>query len=270
MAMVATSARDTGKSRAARNWRPDRSTVISMLSVAVFFILWQLAPEMGWVNGRFTSQPTQVLVAAIDVILNDDFFYHARISLAEFSLGFALALVVSIPLGVLLGTSRTARHLIDPPLMALYVAPTLVLLPILVVSLGIGMASKVAIVFLNALFPIVVNTIAGMSEADPKLIRAARSFGASKLDVFVRILLPGSLPSILTGIRLAVGRGVMGVVVGELFVSQAGIGYQLNTYGSAMRIDRLLVYALVVSVFGYLLTVSVRALENRVSTWRPE
>lgn len=270
MAMVATSARDTGKERTAQGWRPARSTVISLLSVAVFFVVWQVAPAMGWVDGRFTSQPTQVFQAAIDVLLNDDFFYHARISLAEFSLGFALALLISIPLGVVLGTSQTARYLIDPPLMALYVAPTLVLLPILVIWLGIGMASKVAIVFLNALFPIVVNTIAGMREVDPKLIRAARSFGAGKLDLFVRILLPGSLPSILTGIRLAVGRGVMGVVVGELFVSQAGIGYQLNTYGSAMRIDRLLVYALVVSAFGYTLTVAVRALEARVRTWRPE
>ncbi|WP_034658096.1 ABC transporter permease [Chelativorans sp. J32] len=270
MAMVATSARDTGKTGTAKAWRPARSTIVSIVSVAVFFILWQVAPDLGWVNGRFTSQPSQVFLAAIEVLLNDDFFYHARISLTEFFLGFALALVVSIPLGVLLGTSQTARYLIDPPLMALYIAPTLVLLPILVVWLGIGMASKVAVVFLGALFPIVVNTMAGMREADPKLIRAARSFGASRLDVFVRILVPGSLPSILTGIRLAVGRAVLGVVVGELFVSQAGIGYQLNTYGSAMRIDRLLVYALVVSAFGYTLTVLVRALEGRVRTWRPE
>ena len=270
MSTVATSARDAGKTDAAKGWRPARSTVVSLVSVVVFFILWQVAPEMGWVNERFTSQPSQVFLAAIDVFLNDDFFYHARVSLTEFFLGFALALVVSIPLGVLLGTSQTARYLIDPPLMALYIAPTLVLLPILVVWLGIGMASKVAVVFLGALFPIVVNTMAGMREADPKLIRAARSFGANRLDVFMRILVPGSLPSILTGIRLAVGRAVLGVVVGELFVSQAGIGYQLNTYGSAMRIDRLLVYAIVVSAFGYTLTVLVRTLEGRVRTWRPE
>lgn len=270
MAMAVTSAREAGSRRAAQGWRPARSTVVSVLSVAVFFLLWQVAPELGWVNGRFTSQPSQVFLAAIDVFLNDDFFYHARVSLAEFFLGFALALGISIPLGVLLGTSRTARYLIDPPLMALYIAPTLVLLPILVIWLGIGMASKVAVVFLGALFPIVVNTMAGMREADPRLIRAARSFGAGRLDVFVRILVPGSLPSILTGVRLAVGRAVLGVVVGELFVSQAGIGHQLNTYGSAMRIDRLLVYALVVSAFGYALTVAVRALETRVRTWRPE
>ena len=116
--------------------------------------------------------------------------------------------------------------------MALYIAPTLVLLPIMIVWLGIGMASKVAVVFLGAVFPIVVNTMAGMREADPRLIRAARSFGASQLDIFIRILVPGSLPAILIGIRLAIGRAVLGVVVGELFVSQAGIGYQFTIYGA--------------------------------------
>jgi ABC-type nitrate/sulfonate/bicarbonate transport system permease component len=270
MGMAVTSIRDASRRNVLQGWYPKRSSMVSFLSVAAFFILWQVAPELGWVNGRFTSQPSQVFLAGIDVVLHDNFFYHARISLTELALGFALALAVSIPLGVLLGTSQTARYLIDPPLMALYIAPTLVLLPILVVWLGIGMASKVAIVFLGALFPIVVNTMAGMREVDSKLIRAARSFGASKFDIFIQILIPGSLPSILTGIRLAVGRAVLGVVVGELFVSQAGIGHQLNTYGSSMRIDRLLVYALVVSAFGYALTAAVRAIEARVRTWRPE
>ncbi|WEX10783.1 ABC transporter permease [Chelativorans sp. AA-79] len=247
-----------------------RSTTISCLSVLLFFVVWQVAPELGLVNGRFTSQPTKVAVAALEVFASDDFFYHARISLTEFALGFALALVVSVPLGALLGTSKHARYVLDPPLMALYIAPTLVLLPIMVIWLGIGMASKVAVVFLGVIFPIIVNTMAGMREADPRLIRAARSFGASRLDIFTRILVPGSLPSILMGVRLAVGRGVLGVVVGELYVSQAGVGHQLMTYGSSMRIDRLLVYALVISVFGYTLTSLVRLLESRVRNWRTE
>jgi NitT/TauT family transport system permease protein len=248
--------------------RPSRQTVVGILAVILFLILWQVAPSMGWVNGRFTSRPTDVFLAAIDVFRNDDFLYHARISLTEFTAGFVLAMIVSVPLGVLLGTSKIARYLIDPPLMALYIAPTLVLLPILVIWLGIDMAPKIAVVFLGAVFPIVLNTMAGVSEADPRFLRMARSFGASKLDIFTRVLVPGALPALLTGIRLAVGRAVLGVVVGELFVSQAGIGYQLNLYGSAMRIDRLLVYALVVSAFGYTLTILVRSVENRVRDWR--
>ncbi|HTH96484.1 MAG TPA: ABC transporter permease [Stellaceae bacterium] len=249
---------------------PSRATIIGTVAVLCFLALWQVAPALHWVNGRFTSQPSLVALAAIDVLLHDDFFHHAGISLAEFFLGFALAILVSIPLGMLLGTSLLARHLIDPPLMALYMAPTLVLLPIMIVWLGIGMASKVAVVFLGAIFPIVVNTVAGMREADQRLIRMAQAFGANGVDVFWRVLVPGALPAFVTGLRLAVGRAVLGVIVGELFVSQAGIGYQLTTYGQAMRIDRLWVYALAVSAFGYGLTMAVRMLENRLKSWRPE
>lgn len=254
----------------ARRWRPARRTLISVVSVLAFFVAWQMAPETGLVNGTWTSQPSRVAVAFVEVVLTDNFAYHAQVSLTEFFLGFGLALAVAMPLGVLLGVSRTARHLLDPPLMALYIAPTLVLLPIMIIWLGIGMASKIAVVFLGAIFPIIVNTMAGMREADQRLVRMAQSFGASRGDVFLRVLVPGALPSILIGIRLAVGRGVLGVVVGELYVSQAGIGYQLVTYGASMRIDRLLVYALVVSVFGYALTSFVRMLETRVRRWRPE
>jgi len=251
-------------------WPLSRSTTISILAVVTFFVLWQVAPALGLVNGRFTSQPSKVIIAAIEVFRTDNFLFHARISLTEFVLGFSLALAVSVPLGALLGTSRYARLLLDPPLMALYIAPTLILLPIMVIWLGIDLPSKIAVVFLGAIFPIIVNTMAGMREADAQLIRAARSFGANRFDVFTRILIPSSLPSILMGVRLAVGRGVLGVVVGELYVSQAGVGHQLMTYGSAMRIDRLLVYALIISIFGYTLTSLVRLMENRVRNWRPQ
>lgn len=262
-------ARSSSKTRVWPAFHVERATLISAAAVLVFLALWQIAPALGWVNGRFTSRPSQVVIALVDTFQSGDFFFHAGVSLTEFCLGFALALIIAVPLGALLGTSQLARHLIDPPLMALYIAPTLVLLPIMVVWLGIGMASKVAVVFLGALFPVAVNTMAGIKEADHRLIRTAYAFGGSRLDVFRKILVPASLPSILTGVRLAVGRAVLGVVVGEMFASQAGVGHQLVVYGASMRIDYLLVYAIVVSVFGYSLTAAVRVLENRVIRWRP-
>jgi sulfonate transport system permease protein len=267
MTIAVTSVR-TRERRVPIGWPLSRHTTVATISVLVFFIVWQLVPALGLVDVQFTSQPTSVVAATIEILSDDHFFFHARLSLSEFGLGFALAVIVSIPLGVLLGTSRYARYVLDPPLMALYMAPTLILLPIMVIWLGIGMASKVAVVFLGAIFPLIVNTMAGMREADFKLVQVARCFGAGKLDVFVRILIPGALPAILMGMRLAVGRGVLGVVVGELYASQAGIGHQLMKYGSAMRIDRLLVYALVISAFGYAMTSLVRVLENRVQSWR--
>lgn len=258
------------KSKAYFGWPISRSATISISSVLIFFIIWQIAPALGLVNSRFTSQPSKVLAAGWIELGTSQFWWHARISFIEFSLGLGLSLFIALPLASLMVLSKTARYMIDPPLMALYIAPSLILLPILILWLGIGMASKVAVVFLGAFFPIVVNTMAGMRQVDTRLLTMARGFGAGRVQLFFTILVPASLPSFLTGVRLGIGRGVLGVIVGELYAAQAGIGYQLSTFGNSMRIDLLLVYALVVSTFGYGLTEFVRMLELRFKNWAPK
>jgi sulfonate transport system permease protein len=242
---------------------------VSTISVLAFLVLWEVAAGAGWINIRYTSQPSQVFHAALHIFQNDNFLFHAWISFAEFAVGFAAALVVGVPAGLMLGTSKRLRLFLEPPLMALYTAPRLALLPILIVWLGIGMMSKIAVVFLGAVFPILVNTTAGVRNADNRLIQAALAFGATRRDIFVKVLVPGSLPAILLGIRLGIGRGVLSVIVGEMFVSQAGMGYQLMSYGQGMQIDSLLVYAFAVSLFGYGLTVAVKMVEDHVRSWRP-
>jgi len=244
--------------------------LVSTAAVFAFLVVWQLAAARGWVNARYTSSPSQVFAAALDIARHDDFLHHAWVSLSEFTLGFAAALGFGLPLGLALGTSRRLRLFIDPPMMALYTAPRLTLLPILIIWLGIGAASKVAVVFLGAVFPIIVNTMAGVREADPRLLQAARAFGAGRLDSMIKVLVPGALPAILLGVRLAIGRGVLSVVVGEMFVSEAGIGHQIMNYGEAMQVGHLMVYAFAISLFGYALTIAVRLLEDRIRSWRPQ
>ena len=244
--------------------------LVSTATVVAFLVVWQIAATRGWVNVRYTSSPSQVLAAAIDIAHHGDFLHDAWVSFSEFSLGFAAALGFGLPLGLMLGTSRRLRLFVDPPMMALYTAPRLTLLPILIIWLGIGAASKVAVVFLGSVFPIIVNTMAGVREADPRLSQAARAFGASRRDTIVKVLLPGALPAILLGVRLAIGRGVLSVVVGEMFVSEAGIGHQIMNYGEAMQVGHLMVYAFAISLFGYALTIAVRLIEDRVRSWRPE
>lgn len=244
--------------------------LVSTVSAVAFLFVWQVAAARGWVNARYTSSPSQVLAAAVDIAHHDDFLHHAWVSFSEFSIGFAAAFGFGLPLGLALGTSRRLRLFIDPPMMALYTAPRLTLLPILIIWLGIGAASKIAIVFLGAVFPIIVNAMAGVREADPRLFQAARAFGASRLDTMIKVLVPGALPAILLGVRLAIGRGVLSVVVGEMFVSEAGIGHQIMNYGEAMQIGHLMVYAFAISLFGYALAIIVRLIEDRVRSWRPQ
>ncbi|MGH9140496.1 MAG: ABC transporter permease [Vicinamibacterales bacterium] len=239
--------------------------LVSTLAVALFLVAWEAAPRLGLVDPFFTSRPSQVLAAGVDVLRGGTLMHDAAVSLSELAAGFALALAVGVPLGLMLGTFPTARHLVDPPLMAVYATPQLALLPIFVLWLGIGMASKVAVVFLGASIPIIVNSMAGVRHVERSLVVAARSFCATRLDVFTKVILPASLPGVMIGIRLGLSRAVLGVVVAEMYVAQDGIGNQIMRLGSAFRVDRLLVYVLLVSAFGLGATTAVRKLEERMA-----
>ena len=142
-----------------REWLGRRKT-ISTLSVVGFLVIWELVPALGLIDPFFTSQPSRVIFASLDIIANDNLGRHLYVSGAEFFIGFALAVLVGVPGGFLLGASKTLRNFIDPPLMALYATPRLALLPVIVVWPGIGMESKVVVVFIGAAIPIIVNSVA--------------------------------------------------------------------------------------------------------------
>jgi NitT/TauT family transport system permease protein len=239
--------------------------LISTASLLFFFLAWEIAPRLGLVDPFFTSRPSAVFVAAVDVVRSGTLLRDAMVSLSEFAAGFALALAIGVPLGLVLGTFSTLRYLVDPPIMALYATPQLALLPIFVVWLGIGMASKIAVVFIGAIIPIVVNTMAGVRQVERPLVLAARSFCATRWDLFVRVILPASAPAVVLGVRLGLSRAVLGVVVGEMYVSREGIGNEIMRLGSAFRVDHLLVYVLLVSAFGLGATTAVRRLEERLA-----
>jgi len=243
----------------------DRRLVVSTISVAAVLAAWELAPRLGLVDPFFTSRPSLVLAAAVDVVRSGTLLRDAIVSLSEFAIGFVLALAVGVPLGLVLGTFETLRFLLDPPIMAVYATPQLALLPIFVLWLGIGMSSKVAVVLVGASIPIIVNSIAGVRQVDRSLVVAARSFGATRLDVFRSVILPASLPAVMIGIRLGLSRAVLGVVVAEMYVSQDGVGNQIMRLGSAFRVDRLLVYVLLVSTFGLAATTAIRRIEERLA-----
>ena len=243
----------------------DRRLVVSTISVAAVLAAWELAPRLGLVDPFFTSRPSLVLAAAVDVVRSGTLLRDGIVSLSEFAIGFVLALAVGVPLGLVLGTFETLRFLLDPPIMAVYATPQLALLPIFVLWLGIGMSSKVAVVLVGASIPIIVNSIAGVRQVDRSLVVAARSFGATRLDVFRSVILPASLPAVMIGIRLGLSRAVLGVVVAEMYVSQDGVGNQIMRLGSAFRVDRLLVYVLLVSTFGLAATTAIRRIEERLA-----
>jgi NitT/TauT family transport system permease protein len=237
----------------------------SLLAVAGFLVAWQL---LGPLAADLISYPTQVLDTAARMAASGELASNAGVSLLEFAYGFLPALALGIGLGLLMGLWRRLRYLLDPLMMALYTPPQFTLLPLLVIWFGIGLESKVAMVFLGALFPIVVNTSTGVQQVDPILVRAVRAFGGSQLDVVRKVILPGALPSMMAGVRLGIGRAIIGVVVGEMYVAVAGLGHLVQVYSSAARPAELIVLVVLFALFGVVAVNVARAIEERVGGWR--
>jgi len=240
--------------------------LVSTLSVMAFLALWEIAPRAGMVDATYTSQPSRVIAAGLEIVSTGTFLHDVSLSLSEFAIGFALAIGIGVPLGLLLGRFPVLRYLLDPPIMAIYATPHLALLPIIVVWLGIGMQSKIAVAFVGGVIPILVNSMAGVRGVERSWVVAARSFCAGERDVFMKVILPASLPSVVLGIRLGLSRAVLGVVVAEMYQSQAGVGNEIMRYGSEFRTDQLLFNVLLVSLFGVTATSAVRALEEKLWT----
>lgn len=241
---------------------------IGPLAVLSFLVLWEVVPRTGLVNELFTSRPSLLVSAFVQTLATSQFRTDVAISLWEFSAGFIPAVGFGVATGFVLGVSRLSRDLATPPLMALYVIPSTILLPLVIMWVGIGYPSKIAVAFLAALFPIILNIIAGMEDVDQKLVRVGRVFGATPFMLWWRIYLPSTLPYLFVGLRLAVGRSLLAVIAAEIFVSQAGLGYRIAMFGNAMRIDYLLVHAIVVTMFGFLLVRAIQFLEARVMYWK--
>lgn len=240
---------------------------ISIGSVLVFIALWELVSRLEIIRPIFISSPTRIVTAA-GWLFKNGFWGDIGVSTVEFLVGFLLAVLTAIPLGLALGWYRQLHAVFDPFISALYATPRIALLPIIILWLGIGLESKAAIVFLGAFFPIVINVIAGMRTLDDSLLRCAYAFGADERSIFRTIALPGTLPFIIAGLRIGVGRGLVGVVVGELVASTAGIGHMMAVAGATFQTDKVYVGIILLALSGYTLTSLLKRLENRFETWR--
>lgn len=244
-------------------------SVLAAGGVVTFIALWELLPALGLVRPLFTSSPSRILTAARWLAAHG-LWNDIMISATEFSIGFSLAVLVGVPLGVLLGWYRRWHALFDPFITMLYTTPRVALLPLLILWLGIGLASKIAVIFLGALFPILMNVIAGLRTIDETLLMCARSFGAKDRKIFTTLALPSSVPFTLVGLRIGVGRALVGVVVGEMVASTGGIGHMMSVAGSTFQTDKVFVGVILIAGFGYAITSLLNKLERRFECWRPQ
>ena len=241
-----------------------------LLGFVVVLPLWELVVQLGLVKKVTLSAPSLIVGTAInDLLVTRELWPHLFQSSQQFVLGLGLALLTGVPLGLALGMFRRLNYFLDPWLSAIYATPTIALVPLIVLVLGLGLESKIFIVWLEAIFVVVVSTMAGVRAAEARYLDLARSFRASRWLTFRSVIVPSSFPYILTALRLGTTRALVGVVVAEFFAANKGIGFWINFSGTTLRTDRVYLGVIILGLLGMAMGEGVRRIEKRYEKWRP-
>jgi ABC-type nitrate/sulfonate/bicarbonate transport system permease component len=255
------------ESPALRWYRAHTSTVRGQLSLLIVGLLWEIAGRSGrW--PLILAPISDIWVKFVQLAATGELMRHVLVSLNEFFVGFAIAAVLGILLGIAIASSESVKDFVDPWVSAVYATPTVALAPLFIFMFGIDAPSKMAVVFLLAIFPVVINTATGIRSTDQVYIEAARSFSASRGQIFTKVLIPSALPFIVAGLRLGIGRGLVGVVVGEFIGARAGLGYLIFRSSQAFQIDAMWVGVFLLAGTGVLAVILLQKVERRMAPWR--
>ncbi len=258
---------------AARNWQRLEPVLLGSVSILILLLVWEFVPRIVPLSAGtklFFTTPSQIVGTLWRLFESGAIWTPLGVSAAGFALGLGLAIVVGLPLGVVIGRSRALNAMFDPFITAFNATPRLVFLPLFMLWFGLGLWSKVLIVFVGALFPILINTYEGVRNADKLLINVVRSFGAREWDVARLVVVPNSMPYIIAGLRLAIGRAVLGVVVAEFFGSESGLGVMMVQAAGRYQVDIVFCGLIIFAALSLVMTGLVQMVERRLNRWRPQ
>ncbi|AEV67940.1 ABC transporter permease [Acetivibrio clariflavus] len=243
---------------------------LSMKSAAIilFILLWETAPRIGMVDRMYLPPFSEVITALVKLIISGDLFIHIGSSLKRSMGGLFLAVAIGIPLGIFIGWFKSIEKFLDPLLQIFRNTSTLALFPVFILLFGLGELSKVAIIFWGTLWATLLNTINGVKNIDPLLIKAAQSMSASNFFIFRKIVLPAATPSIITGFRLSASTSILILVAAEMLGSNSGLGFLI--FYSEQKYDIAEMYSgiLTISVLGLLINYLIVAFERRLLVWK--
>ncbi|HEY6992900.1 MAG TPA: ABC transporter permease, partial [Xanthobacteraceae bacterium] len=231
--------------------------------IAFILVVWELGGPL--VNPIFFSYPSKIIAAAYHLTLSGELPYYTWQSLQVLFCGLGFAILVGIPLAVVMARVRPIDWALDMPINALYATPMAALVPLLVLWFGIHLEAKIIVVFLFAIFPILINTYQGVRECDKNIIEVARSFRVSEVQMWTQVLLPWSVPFIAAGIRLAIGRGLVGMIIAEFFTSISGLGYMITRYTHIFEMDKAFVPVILLMILGVAMTAGLKWVERRIA-----
>jgi ABC-type nitrate/sulfonate/bicarbonate transport system permease component len=238
---------------------------IRVASVLVGLAAWEIYGRA--IHTVIFAYPSQIGKAFIELGRTGELWFYLQGSLVVLALGLGLAIAIGIPLGIIMGRRTAVEYALEPYINALYSTPTVALIPLIVLWAGFQVKAKVILVLLFCVFPILINTFQGVKNTDARLLEVARSFSAGEWSMWRDLMVPSAAPYILAGIRLGIGRGLVGMIVAEFYTAITGLGYMIVQYANNFRTDRLFVPIVVLMVLGIGLTSLLRRIERSLAPW---
>jgi len=240
---------------------------VSFLSIVGGLLIWEAISRFGVDNSLFLASPSQIIYAIWKLAVAGDLWRHIEVSGIEFIIGYVIASFLGIAIGLLMAESDRAKNILQPWISGFYATPTIALAPLFLLWLGIGIWSKVLVVITLVVFTVIINTEAGLRTTSPRLIEMLKSFGASRPQIFRKLSLPSAAPFVLAGLKLGIGRGLIGVVVAELFGSRAGLGQLISQSADSFNMPNLFAAVVVLASAGIAMTAGFSWLERRLVPW---
>ena len=245
-----------------------RKPLLGCLAVLLFIAAWQAIFLVVPFDPLFISKPSLIASGLADLIVSGDLFHDLAVSALPFIYGFATAVIVGVPLGIVMGWRLGVGYALDPLMTIFYASPLVALAPLVVIFFGVGVGGKALIIFCLSVFPFIFNAHAGVRAVDRLLINVVRSLGGTEKDLYFKVIFPSVLPYIVAGARIAIGRALIGVLVGEFFAASEGIGYAISRFGDIYALDRMFGCILTIMVIAVVLTEGIRWTERTAFPWR--
>lgn len=249
--------------------RETASNWLGIIGIIFFFLAWEIASRAHILNPFYFPPFSAIVAKGYELFADGSIWEHMRFSLTNFSIGFLISVVLGVVIGVPMGWYKGISKAFDPLLSGIYATPLIALLPLIIMIFGLGPVSKIIMTILAAVFPILINTMVGIANTDNRLITMARSFGAKDSTIFLKVSVPGSLPYIVAGMRVALGRALVYIVVAEQYGAATGLGYLSSVAAQRFQMAAMFVPIVIIAALGASLNELLKVLEQRLDKWKP-
>jgi ABC-type nitrate/sulfonate/bicarbonate transport system permease component len=256
-----------------RSWQRLReitSDWLGVIGIVLFFVAWELLTRLEIINPFYFPPFSAILVKGYELFANGSIWEHVWFSLTNFAIGFLASIALGVVLGVPMGWYKNISKTFDPLLSGIYATPLIALLPLIIMMFGLGAISKIIMTILAAVFPILINTMVGIANTDHRLITMARAFGAKDSQIFLKVSLPGSLPYLVAGMRVALGRALVYIVVAEQYGAATGLGYLSSVAAQRFQMAAMFVPIIIIAGLGAGLNELLKTAERRLEKWKPQ